>query len=88
MTIIQLKLKVIVGVCNYVIFLTNAELVRSFSKIRVWNHQTFQNLCVESSKVCVRNHQDNHFFYINVACRSDVNLIKWQRAAISTNFEL
>ncbi len=42
--------------------------------IHVWNHQTFQNLCTESSKVCVRNHQDNKFL-INVACRSDANLI-------------
>ncbi len=42
-TNIQLKLKVGVGVCN----------------IHVWNHQTFQNLCAKSSKVCVQNHQDN-----------------------------
>ncbi len=61
MTSIQLKLKVIVGVCN----------------IRVRNHKTFQNSCVESSKVCVWNHQDNYFL-INVACRSDANLINGQ----------
>ncbi len=58
MTSIQLKLKVVVGVCN----------------IRVRNHQTFQNLCAESSKVRVRNHQDNNFL-INVAYRCDANLI-------------
>ncbi len=46
-TSIQLKLKVVKGVCN----------------IRVRNHQTFQNLCAELSKVCVWNHQDNYFFY-------------------------
>ncbi len=57
MTSIQLKLKVVEGVCN----------------IRVRNHQTFQNLCVESSKVCTRNHQGNYFL-INVAYRSDANL--------------
>ncbi len=74
MTSIQLKLKVVVGVCNYVIFLANDELARSFSKICVQNHQTFQNLCVESSKVCVRNHQDNYFL-INIACKSDANVI-------------
>ncbi len=44
-TSIQLKLKVVEGVCN----------------IRVRNHQTFQNLCAESLKVHVRNHQDNSF---------------------------
>ncbi len=66
----------------YVIFLANVQLARSFSKICVRNHQTFQNLCAESSKVCVWNHQDN-FFFINVACRSDANLIKWHRAAMS-----
>ncbi len=76
MTSIQLKLKVVVGVCNYVIFLANVELARSFSKISVWNHQTFKNSCAKSSNVCVRNHQDNYFL-INVACRSDANLIKW-----------
>ncbi len=58
MTSIQLKLKVVVGVCN----------------IRVRNHQTFQNLYTESSKVCVQNHQDNYLL-INVGCRSDANLI-------------
>ncbi len=58
MTSIQLKLKV----------------VESVSNIRVWNHQTFQNSCAESSKVCVRNHQDNYFL-INIAYRSDANLI-------------
>ncbi len=62
----QLKLKVVVGVCNYIIFLANAELARSFSKMCVWNHQTFQNSCAESSKVHVQNHQDNYFL-INVA---------------------
>ncbi len=56
----------------------------SFSKICVRNHQKFQNLCAESSKVCVQNHQDNYFL-INVACRSDANMIKWPHAAI---FEL
>ncbi len=70
----------------YVIFLANAELARSFSKIRVRNHQTFQNLFAESSKVCVRNHQDKYFF-IYLACRSDANVIKWLRAAIFANFE-
>ncbi len=55
---IQLKVKVVVGVCN----------------ILVRNHQTFKNSCAESSKVCVRNHQDNYFL-INVAYRSDANLI-------------
>ncbi len=65
----------------YVIFLANAELARSFSKICLRNYQTFQNLYAESSKVCVRNHQYN-FFLINVACRSDANLIKWLPAAI------
>ncbi len=61
MTSIQLKLKVAVGVCN----------------IRVQNHKTFQNSCAESSKVYVWNHQDNYFLInmINVACRSDANLI-------------
>ncbi len=63
MTSIQLKLKVVMGVCNYVIFLANDELVRSFSQIRVRNHQTFQNLCSKSSQVRVRNHEDNYFFY-------------------------
>ncbi len=53
----------------------DAELARSFSKNFVQNHQTFQNSCEESSKVHVRNHQDNNFL-INVACRSDANLIK------------
>ncbi len=51
-TSIQLKLKVIVGVCNYVIFLAifldrtiivcRDDIVstkRSFSKVLVWNHQ-------------------------------------------------
>ncbi len=61
MTRIQLKLKVVEGVCN----------------IRVRNHQTFQNSCQESSKVCVRNHQDNYFL-INGACRSDANMINGQ----------
>ncbi len=42
--------------------------------IRVRNHQTFQNSCLESSKVCVRNHQDNYFL-INITYRSDANLI-------------
>ncbi len=45
MTSIQLKLKVIEGVCN----------------IRVQNHQTFQNSCAESSKVRVWIHHDNYF---------------------------
>ncbi len=58
MTSIQLKLKVVEGVCN----------------IRVRNHQTFQNLYAESSKVCVQNHQDN-YFWVNVAYRRDTNLI-------------
>ncbi len=58
-TSIQLKLIVVVGVCN----------------ISLRNHQTFLNSCVKSSKVHVWNHQDNHFFFINVACRSDANLI-------------
>ncbi len=42
------------------------------------NHQNqkFHNLCVESSKVCVQNHQDNYFL-INVACKSDANMIIW-----------
>ncbi len=62
MTSIQLKLKVIDGVCN----------------IRVRNHQTFQNLCEESSNVCVRNHQDNYFL-IDVVYRSDANLINGHR---------
>ncbi len=87
MTSIQLKLKVVVGVCIYVIFLANAELTQLISKIHVWNHQTFQNLCAESSKVCVRNHQDEYFL-IKIACRSYANLIKWQRVAIFANFEL
>ncbi len=26
------------------------------------NHQKFQNLCAESSKVCEQNHQDNFFY--------------------------
>ncbi len=43
-TSIQLKLKVVIGVCNYVIFSANAELARSFSRICVRNHQTFRNL--------------------------------------------
>ncbi len=58
---------------------SNAELPRSFSKI-----------CAESSntsKVCVWNHQDNHIL-INVACKSEANMIKWQRASIFANFEL
>ncbi len=58
MTSIQLKLKVVEGVCN----------------IRVQNHQTFQNVCAESSKIHVQNHQDNYFL-INVAYSSDANLI-------------
>ncbi len=53
----------------------NAELARSFSKIRVWNHKKVQNFCAESSKVNVWNHQDNYFL-INIACRSDANMIK------------
>ncbi len=57
-TSIQLTLKVVVGVCN----------------ICMRNHQTFQNSCAESSKVRVRNHQDNYFL-INIAYRSDANLI-------------
>ncbi len=70
----------------YVIFLANAELARSFSKIRVWNHQPFQNSCAESSNVCVLNHQDNYIL-IKIECRSDANRIKWSRAAIFANFE-
>ncbi len=54
----SVKTEVIEGVCN----------------IRVRNHQTFQNLCAESLKVCVRNQQDNYFL-INVVYRSDANLI-------------
>ncbi len=65
MTSIQLKLKVVKGVCN----------------IRMRNHQTFQNSCAESSKVGVRNHQDNYFL-INVAYRSDANLINWTQVNI------
>ncbi len=56
MTSIQLKLKIVVGVCN----------------INVWNHHTFQNLCAESLKVCVRNHHDNYFFYKRI-------MQKWQQ---------
>ncbi len=70
----------------YIIFLANAELAPSFSKICVRNHQTFQNSSAESSKVRVRNQQDNYFL-INVACKSDANLIKWLYAAIFANFE-
>ncbi len=70
----------------YVIFLANAELARPISKIRVRNDQIFQNSCAESSKVCVRNHHDNYFL-INVACRSDANLITWLHATIFANFE-
>ncbi len=66
MTSIQLKLKVIVGVCN----------------IPVRNDQSFQNSCTESSKVCVRNHQDNYFL-IKVAYRSDANLINGHGVNIS-----
>ncbi len=47
----------------------------------------FNNLCAESSKVCVRNHQDNYFL-INVACKSNANMIKWPHAAIFANFKL
>ncbi len=48
--------------------------------------ESFQNSCAESSKVCMRNYQDNYFL-INVACRSDANLIKWLCVAIFANFE-
>ncbi len=41
-----------------------------------------KNSCVESSNVCGRNHQDNYFL-INVACKSDANMIKWLHAAFS-----
>ncbi len=75
------------SVCNYVIFLANAQLARSFFKICVRNHQTFQNSCVESSKVGVPNHQDNNFL-INIECRSDANMINLLCAAIFANFEL
>ncbi len=61
-TNIQLKLKVVVGVCNDIIFLANAKLERSFYKLCVRNHQTYQNSCAESSKVCMPNHEDNYFF--------------------------
>ncbi len=54
---------------------------QSFSKMCVWNDKKFQNSCAESSKVCLRNHQDNYFL-INVACRSDAIMIKWPQAAI------
>ncbi len=57
----SVKTKVVEGVCN----------------IRVQNHQTFQNLCAESSKVHARNHQNNYFL-INVAYKSDANLIHGQ----------
>ncbi len=38
-------------------------------------------MCAESSKVWVRNHQDNYFLII-ITCRNDANMIKWPRAAI------
>ncbi len=56
---------------------------RSFSKVCLWNHQKFQNSHGESSKVCMWDHQDNYFL-INVACRSDANLIKWQFSPVSS----
>ncbi len=43
------------------------------------NHKKFQNSCEESSNVCVHNHQDNYFL-INVACKSDTNMLKWPHA--------
>ncbi len=54
--------------------------------IRVWNDQTFQNSCAELSKVCVWNHQDNYFL-INVAYRSDANLINGHRLDTGQYFE-
>ncbi len=72
---------------NKITIKLNAELARSFSEIRVWNHQTFQHSCADSSKVQAWNHQDNYFL-INVDCRSDTNMIKWPHAAIFANFEL
>ncbi len=67
----KLKLKVVECVCN----------------IRVWNHQTFQNLCAESSKVCVQNHQDNYFL-INLSYRSDTNLINGHGSTFVSLFTL
>ncbi len=37
--------------------------------------------------ICVQNHEDNYFL-INIAYRSDANMIKWSHAAIFANFEL
>ncbi len=54
-------------------YLVKTESRRGLCNFRVRNHQTFQNSCAESSKVCVRNHQDN-YFWENVAYRSDTNL--------------
>ncbi len=50
----------------YVIFLANAELVCGI---------------IKHFKIRMRNHQENKFL-INVACRSDSNMIEWARAAI------
>ncbi len=36
-----------------------------------------QYSCAELSKVCVQNHQDNYFFFINIAYRSDAKPDKW-----------
>ncbi len=81
-TSIQLKLNVVVGVCNYVIFLANIYIYIYFVIL----------VCMDSivstkwsfSKVREQNHQDNYFM-INIACRSYANMIKWLHAAI---FEL
>ncbi len=35
----------------------------------------------------MRNHQDKYFFFINIACRNDANLIKWLHDSIFANFE-
>ncbi len=47
----------------------------------------FVRRIIKNVKIRVQNHEDNYFL-INVACRSDANMIKWLYAAIFANFEL
>ncbi len=62
----SIQLKLKVIMGVYAIFLANAELVCGI---------------IKHFKIQMRNHRENYFL-INVACRSDANMIEWQRAAI------
>ncbi len=62
---------------------TASELVVSSFIDTVW--WKFQHSCAKSSNGCEQNHENNYFL-INVACRSEANMIKWTRAAIFPQF--